>query len=103
MPKGVKIYAAYDGIVITSMIMGGYGNYIVIKHPDGYRTAYAHLSSRLVSATNIVKEGQLIGESGGKPGDPGAGSTTGPHLHFEVANASGTYINPHTYGGPVKK
>jgi len=61
----------------------GYGRYVVIKHPKGYYTLYAHLekeSVNLEKGTNI-KNGEVIGKSGN------SGGSTGPHLHLEVIKA----------------
>ncbi len=57
---------------------GGYGNYIMIDHGNGYSTLYAHFSSLAVSAGDTVQKGQVIGYAGT------TGHSTGPHLHFET-------------------
>ncbi|MBU1630090.1 M23 family metallopeptidase, partial [Patescibacteria group bacterium] len=61
-----------------------YGNYTMIVHPGGIATIYAHLSKFIAKPDTYVERGDVIGLSGGRPGDPGAGLSTGPHLHFEV-------------------
>jgi len=86
-PVGTTIYAAASGNVIVSKDSGwngGYGNYVVISHPNGTQTLYAHLTSTIVVAGQHVVQGQVIGYSGS------TGDSTGPHLHFEVRGA----VNP---------
>jgi murein DD-endopeptidase MepM/ murein hydrolase activator NlpD len=86
-PVGTTIYAAASGDVIVSKDSGwngGYGNYVVISHPNGTQTLYAHLSSTIVVAGQHVVQGQVLGYSGS------TGESTGPHLHFEVRGA----VNP---------
>jgi LysM repeat protein len=99
---GTSIKAAAKGTVIVANNSGGwnggYGNYVVISHPNGTQTLYAHLSKVSTSVGNAVGQGELIGYTGGRPGSPGAGSSTGPHLHFEVRGAKnpgadGTWAN----------
>jgi murein DD-endopeptidase MepM/ murein hydrolase activator NlpD len=87
-PKGSPVYAAADGVVVTSHFrplddpwFGGYGNYIDINHPNGTQTRYAHLSAVYVAVGASVSQGQPIGEVGS------TGHSTGPHLHFEVHGA----------------
>ncbi len=87
-PVGTTVKAAAGGTVIIASGVGGYnggyGNYIVISHPNGTQTLYAHLSKVSVSSGATVKQGQVIGATGGRPGSFGAGKSTGAHLHFEV-------------------
>ena len=78
---GSPIYAAAGGTVMIAKSAGyngGYGNYIVVQHPNGAQTLYGHLSQVLVSAGDHVSQGALIG----KMGD--SGHSTGTHLHFEL-------------------
>lgn len=93
---GTPVYAAADGIVVTSTWGGSdsYGYYIKIKHYNGLYTLYAHGSSLVVSVGQEVKQGQLIMYSGN------TGNSTGPHLHFEVRVSPGEYsnrVNPLNY------
>lgn len=93
---GTPVYAAADGIVVTSTWGGSdsYGYYIKIKHYNGLYTLYAHGSSLVVSVGQEVKQGQLIMYSGN------TGNSTGPHLHFEVRVSPGGYsnrVNPLNY------
>ncbi|MCL5795615.1 MAG: peptidoglycan DD-metalloendopeptidase family protein [Patescibacteria group bacterium] len=93
---GTPVYSSADGTVTFAALYGGYGNFIIIGHNARFATAYAHLSAFNVAAGQEVKRGQLIGYSGGIPGAPGAGNTTGPHLHFEVREY-GNPVNPLNY------
>lgn len=88
-PRGTPILAAGSGTVERANRYGGYGNYIRIRHTDGYKTAYAHLSkfARGVKAGKYVKQDQVIGYVGT------TGRSTGPHLHYEV-HLNGKKINP---------
>jgi hypothetical protein len=94
MPEGSPVYAAADGVVQQIATAGAYGTYITIKHNDGRTSRYAHLKQVLVSRGDRISAGQKIARSGGKPGTPGAGNSTGPHLHFELTNQNGVRINP---------
>lgn len=69
---------------------GGYGNYVIIQHSDGYSTLYAHMSSVAVSSGQSVSQGQTIGYVGS------TGFSTGPHLHFEV-RINGNRVDPEQY------
>jgi len=88
-PTGTPIYAAGDGTVTRANRFGGYGNYISIRHANGYETAYAHLNgfARGVRAGTRVRQGQVIGYVGS------TGASTGPHLHYEV-HLNGKKMNP---------
>ena len=84
LPIGNGVYAAKAGTVIVSKFQTlsssgrSAGEYIVLKHDDGYTTMYAHLSKRGVKVGDTVQKGQLIGLVGN------TGGSTGPHLHFEI-------------------
>lgn len=85
---GTPIYATGDGIVSAETgYRQGYGLTVVIDHGFGYQTIYAHLSKILVSPGQKVKRGQIVGKLGS------SGSTTGPHLHYEVVR-NGQKVNP---------
>ena len=88
-PRGTPILAAGSGTVERANRYGSYGNYIRIRHTDGYKTAYAHLSkfARGVRAGKYVRQDQVIGYVGT------TGRSTGPHLHYEV-HLNGKKINP---------
>ncbi|GAA1358875.1 M23 family metallopeptidase [Streptomyces beijiangensis] len=75
---GTPVRAAGAGRVASVSCGGGFGIEVVIKHPNGYYTQYAHLSAAAVDQGEKVRAGQWIGQSGS------TGNSTGPHLHFEV-------------------
>lgn len=82
------IYAAFDGKVrLTNYEGKGYGNYVIIRHPNGLETVYGHLNKFLVKADQVVRAGQPIALGGS------TGRSTGPHLHFET-RFMGYAINP---------
>lgn len=85
--SGTPIYAVLDGVVVFSGVQRGYGNVIVIEHPDFVMTVYAHNDRNLVALGDEVKKGQQIAEVGN------TGKSTGPHLHFEY-RIKGQAINP---------
>lgn len=101
-PRGTPIMAAGTGTIVRSSRYGSFGNYVRIKHSDGYSTAYAHLSKygRGIKSGRRVVQGQTIGYVGT------TGRSTGPHLHYEVLK-HGKQINPMTLsalsGKPLKK
>lgn len=85
---GDDVRAAFDGKVrIRGYERGGYGNYIVIRHPNGLETVYGHMSRCIAKEGQIVKAGEVIGKGGS------TGRSTGPHLHFET-RFLGIDINP---------
>jgi murein DD-endopeptidase MepM/ murein hydrolase activator NlpD len=81
---GTPVYAAAGGYVAWNKLGKAYGNYLMIVHPGNIATIYGHLSKFVAHPDMYVQRGDLIGYSGGMPGQPGAGLSTGPHLHFEV-------------------
>lgn len=93
-----NVYAAASGYAYTMENPGGYGHYIMIVHGDGYITLYGHLNSYNISYGQYVSQGQVIAQSGN------SGSSTAPHLHFEVRKASNlssffssSFLNPLDY------
>ena len=90
IPSGSTVMASSGGKVSSAGWSGGYGYCVLITHPDGSQTRYAHLSKVLVSAGQTVSQGQKIALSGN------TGISTGPHLHFEII-LNGTPVNPLNY------
>ena len=89
-PNGTPILASKAGVVVISQYGSSYGNYVVLSHPDGTRTLYAHMSQRSVSPGDTVSQGQTVGLVGS------TGSSTGNHLHFETwtGSSSSSRVNP---------
>jgi murein DD-endopeptidase MepM/ murein hydrolase activator NlpD len=88
---GTPVRAANNGVVVRAGPFGSYGNYVRLRHGNGYDTAYAHLS-RFASGLRAgmsVRQGQVIGYVGA------TGRATGPHLHYEVM-LKNTQVNPMT-------
>lgn len=82
------IFAAFDGKVrLTAYERAGYGNYVIIRHPNGLETVYGHLNKALVRPDQTVRAGDPIALGGN------TGRSTGPHLHFET-RFMGYAINP---------
>lgn len=94
-PTGTPVMAAGNGVVERANRFGSFGNYIRIRHANGYHTAYAHLNgfARGIRAGSRVTQGQIIGYVGT------TGRSTGPHLHYEV-HVNGTPVNPMTLDLP---
>lgn len=70
----------------------GGGNHLTIEHPNGVVTYYGHLLSSFVDPGQEVSQGQIIALMGGQPGTPGAGKSTGCHLHFGVSGAKNPFV-----------
>lgn len=87
--KGDKVGAAFDGKVRVARKQGGFGNVVIIMHPSGLETVYAHLHKIKVKEGEIVLSGQTIGLGGN------TGRSRGSHLHFEM-RYKGYALNPAT-------
>ena len=87
-------------VVYARLNPSGYGNLVIIRHKDGKQSVYAHLSKINVREGDEIKEGEkkVIGLTGGATGTPGAGNSTGPHLHFEVRDSRGNKITGYNDG-----
>jgi murein DD-endopeptidase MepM/ murein hydrolase activator NlpD len=83
LPMGSPVLASADGVVSETGTHRQYGFYVIIRHA-AKSSLYGHLSKILVRKGQRVSRGEQIALSGGKKGHPGAGSSTGPHLHFEI-------------------
>ncbi len=94
-PTGTPIYAAGSGTVVRSSRFGSYGNYVRIRHVNGYETAYAHLNGYGpgIRSGVRVEQGQIIGYVGA------TGRVTGAHLHYEVL-LNDEQVNPRTIDLP---
>lgn len=88
-PIGTPILAAGNGVIEEAHRKGGYGNYVRIRHANGYQTAYAHMSrfGPGIKEGIKVKQGQVIGFVGC------TGLCSGPHLHYEVL-VNSRFVNP---------
>ena len=86
-PTGTTIRAAASGTVLIARNgnNGGFGNYVVIQHPNGCKTLYAHMSSLGTTAGAQVSQGNTIGYVGS------TGKSTGPHLHFETIGCTNPF------------
>jgi murein DD-endopeptidase MepM/ murein hydrolase activator NlpD len=83
VPEGTPVKAAEDGVVAYSgNELKGYGNLVLVRHTNGYVTAYAHASELLVKRGDTIKRGQIIAKSG-QSGEVGS-----PQLHFEIRKGS---------------
>lgn len=86
---GTPIYAGGDGIIERAQWFSGYGRYVEIRHANGYKTAYAHMSAIADGITpgTAVTQGEVIGYVGT------TGVSTGPHLHYEI-KINGNTVDP---------
>jgi murein DD-endopeptidase MepM/ murein hydrolase activator NlpD len=91
VPEGTPIKAAEEGVVAyAGNELKSYGNLVLIRHSNGYVTAYAHASEILVKRDEPIKRGQIIAKSGQ------TGSVTAPQLHFEIRKGSSP-VDPMPY------
>ncbi len=87
-PVGTEIHATGNGVIGKIEMDGrGYGNNVIVNHGYGYETLYGHMSKIVVRPGQKVKRGDLIGYVGN------SGTSTGPHLHYEVRK-NGNPVNP---------
>jgi murein DD-endopeptidase MepM/ murein hydrolase activator NlpD len=88
VPEGTPVKAAEDGVVAyAGNELKGYGNLVLVRHANGYVTAYAHASELLVKRGDPIKRGQVIAKSGQ------SGEVASPQLHFEIRKGS-TPVDP---------
>jgi murein DD-endopeptidase MepM/ murein hydrolase activator NlpD len=91
VPEGTPIKAAEDGVVAyAGSELKGYGNLVLVRHSNGFVTAYAHASELAVKKGETVKRGQVIGKAGQ------TGNVASPQLHFEVRKGA-TPVDPSQY------
>lgn len=97
IPVGTPLFAMISGTVTTASSAGIFpddpnrcGTTVTITGVDGATYTYCHLSQLAVTPGQVVGAGTPIGLSGGQPGAPGAGNTTGPHLHLGIRFAGAT-------------
>ncbi|MBL8233564.1 MAG: M23 family metallopeptidase [Bryobacterales bacterium] len=89
-PTGTPVRAAADGVVEFAGWNSGYGKLLVVQHPGGVETYYAHLSRFAVIPGQEVRMGEVVAFSGS------TGRSTAPHLHYEVRD-HGSPINPYKF------
>lgn len=88
---GTPVRAAASGRVVhIESQIGNYGRFVIVRHPDGFQTLYAHLSDFSVRNGEYLERGEIIGTMGN------TGRSTGPHLHFSVIH-NGTFVDPLRY------
>lgn len=90
LPKGSPVYAVQGGEIIQSGNYGTAGEMIAVKTSDGHIVRYLHMDngSRQFKAGDKINKGTVLGRVGS------TGESTGPHLHIDVADSKGNYINP---------
>jgi murein DD-endopeptidase MepM/ murein hydrolase activator NlpD len=88
-PTGTPIYAAGNGVVEKADWESGYGKFVLIRHNNGYETAYGHMTAyaRGIEEGKRVRQGQIIGFVGS------TGLSTGSHVHFEI-RINGRFVDP---------
>ena len=88
-PYGTPIFASGNGVIEKAQWEGGYGKYIKMKHPNGYETAYGHMSAfaKGIEPGVRVRQGQVIGFVGS------TGLSTGAHVHYEIL-VNGRFVDP---------
>ena len=84
------VVASMSGTVAMAGYNGNYGRYVILRHPDGFQTLYAHLARTHVSQGDRVRQGYQLGEMGN------TGYSTGNHLHFSIF-LNGTHVDPQEY------
>ncbi len=88
IPVGTQLKSPMPGIVDSFTTAGDGGNQVIIKHDNGYKTGYAHLSKSFVKKGDKIKQGDIFALSGN------TGKSTGPHLHFTLTDPSGAKVDP---------
>ena len=98
VPSGTSIKAPLDGVVKTANINHNRmcGGTIDIDYGNGFWSRFCHCRKIDVKEGDIVKRGQVVGQTGGKKGETGAGNSGGPHLHFTLKK-DGKLVDPMKY------
>jgi murein DD-endopeptidase MepM/ murein hydrolase activator NlpD len=96
VPENTNLFSPKPGTIHLVNYSKKGGNQVVIYHDDGTRSGFAHLNQAKVKQGQRVGAGEVIGLSGGKKGHPGAGVSTGEHLHFTYGYINGDLIDPAT-------
>lgn len=93
--NGVPVIAAADGVVVEAGVKGGYGRYVAVRHAESLTTFYAHLGAIApgVKPGVAVRAGTPLGRIGS------TGTSTGPHLHFEIRDGDQRPLNPAMFLG----
>lgn len=89
-PQGTPIYATGNGVVTVAESGNGYGNHVVVNHGFGYSSLYAHMSRIKARRGQKIQRGELLGYIGS------TGTSTAPHLHYEVIKGKNK-VNPINY------
>lgn len=91
--SGLPVRAAADGVVTRAGNGGGYGRFVQVRHAAGLTSFYAHLGRIDVAPGTTLKAGESLGALGS------SGTSTGPHVHFEIRDAKGRPLNPEAFIG----
>jgi murein DD-endopeptidase MepM/ murein hydrolase activator NlpD len=90
-PRGAPIYAAENGVVVyAGNELSGFGNLLILRHADGWMTAYGHIDAMRVHRGDTVRRGQIIATVGQ------TGGVSSPQLHFEIRKGSNP-VDPSRY------
>ncbi|MCY1036667.1 M23 family metallopeptidase [Corallococcus sp. BB11-1] len=98
MGVGTPLRACASGQLLINWNNGTGGYTATVVMANGMRSQYLHLSG-FNGGERMVRQGEIVGYSGGAAGAPGSGSSTGPHLHWHMVTSGGTRVNPLDYVG----